>query len=100
MESLEKRHNLFPWNIRAMQSKGDCMISEVRIQKAKKLLEKAGYFTDNLWHIDDVKSKNPEIPDDVCMNILRWAVTSEVIYDEIWQGIEYEIQQEGYEVKK
>lgn len=31
------------------------MKKEISIEQAKETLKNAGYFVDNLWHIDDVK---------------------------------------------
>ena len=40
-----------------------------RIADAKKILKMYGYYTDNLWHIDDVK-QNYKVDDDTAYEIL------------------------------
>ena len=93
IEELSFLKRNFPGWVR--QNRKDCL-SEVIIQS----LEKFGFFVASIWHIGDVKMKNPEISDEVCMDILHRAITSEVIYNDVWKGIGYAIEQEGYEVKK
>jgi len=58
------------------------------VSKAKKTLEEAGYFTDNLWQIDDVKG-NYECADDEAMEILSTALQNEATMEQIWLAIDY-----------
>jgi hypothetical protein len=63
------------------------------IEKAKKTLRDAGYFVDNLWHIDDVYSRftcDPETAQD----ILNGALTNPATMEQIWLAIDTEIQSE------
>lgn len=54
------------------------------IAKAKKTLRDAGYFTDNLWHIEDVKHKvEEELDDETCQEFLEQALTSPYIMEQI-----------------
>jgi hypothetical protein len=52
------------------------------IEKAKETLRAAGYFTDNLWHIDDVKI-NFKITDEDAQKILEQSLTNEWIMEQI-----------------
>jgi hypothetical protein len=54
--------------------------------EAKKVLKENGYFVDNLWHIDDVKSKF-KCDDDVAQEILNQALTNEATMEQIWFSI-------------
>ena len=64
----------------------------------KKELENRGYFTENLWHVDDVESQlayyNEEHPGqektiehDDCLAILENAMTNQWIVEQIYQVI-------------
>jgi hypothetical protein len=61
-------------------------ITREEIEKAKALLTDAGYFVNNIWHIDDVK-KDHSVTDDEAMRILEYALTGEGTYDTIWDAI-------------
>ena len=56
------------------------------IENAKKVLKENGYFVDNLWHVDDVKSKF-KCDDDVAQGILDEALTNEATMEQIWFSI-------------
>lgn len=60
--------------------------TETEIQKAKQLLEDAGYFTDNLWHIDDVK-KEFNCTDNEALEVLSSVLTSDYIMETINNAI-------------
>lgn len=53
------------------------------IEQAKQVLENNGYFVDNLWHIQDVKSKSSDISDEDAMGILESALTNDWIMEQI-----------------
>lgn len=53
------------------------------IEKAKEVLRDAGYFTDNLWHIDDVKSQFEVFDNEDAQDILNDALTNEWIMEQI-----------------
>ena len=44
-----------------------------RLKDARKILKMYGYYTDNLWHIDDVK-QNYDITDDQAYEVLDKAM--------------------------
>lgn len=53
------------------------------IEQAKQVLEDNGYFVDNLWHIQDVKSKSSDISDGDAMGVLEQALTNDWIMEQI-----------------
>jgi len=53
------------------------------IEEAKQVLENNGYFVDNLWHIQDVKSKSSGISDEDAMGVLEQALTNDWIMEQI-----------------
>jgi hypothetical protein len=59
------------------------------IEQAKQTLKDAGYFVDNLWHIDDVKSKF-NCTDEKAQEILNFALTNEATMEQIWFSINLE----------
>ena len=52
------------------------------IEKAKAVLRDAGFFVDNLWHIDDVKGRF-ECTDEQAQEILEDALTNEATMEQI-----------------
>jgi hypothetical protein len=56
------------------------------IENARKVLKENGYFVDNLWHVDDVKSKF-KCDDDVAQSTLYNALTNEATMEQIWFSI-------------
>ena len=53
------------------------------IEQAKQVLEDNGYFVDNLWHIEDVRSKSDSISDEDAMGVLEQALTNDWIMEQI-----------------
>lgn len=58
-----------------------------KIQKAKDLLSSHGYYTGNLWHIDDVK-QNYKCSDDDAYQVLEDTLTDDATIEEIYQRID------------
>lgn len=59
----------------------------VTIEQARQILKDAGYFTNNLWHVSDVKDRcNCE--NDVAQEILEEALTNEYTMEQIWFAID------------
>lgn len=56
------------------------------IEQAKAVLEANGYFVDNLWHVDDVKSRF-NCADDEAQYILEQSLTNEATMEQIWFSI-------------
>jgi hypothetical protein len=57
------------------------------IEKAKQILRDAGYFVDNLWHIDDVQ-QNYDCTDEQAMEVLECALTNEYTQEQIFDAID------------
>lgn len=61
-----------------------------QIEEAKQTLTNAGYFTDNLWHVSDVKEnfeEVSEVSDDTAQMILEYALTNPATMEYIWEAI-------------
>jgi len=56
------------------------------VEEAKKVLKDNGYFTDNLWHVDDVKTKF-ECTDEEAQKVLDESLTNEATMEQIWFSI-------------
>jgi len=52
------------------------------IEEAKELLRQNGFYVDNLWHVEDVKSKS-DVNDDDAYRILDDALTNDWIMEQI-----------------
>ena len=73
---------------------------EIAIANAKLVLKQAGYFVDNLWHVDDVQ-KMFECDDDVAQDILNDALTNEYITEKIFNEIiDYAQECEGLTLRE
>lgn len=60
---------------------------EIAIANAKLVLKQAGYYVDNLWHINDVKDRFECDDNDLAQSILHDALTNEYIVEEIFEQI-------------
>lgn len=56
------------------------------IAGAKQFLEEQGYFTANLWHVDDVMSRF-NCDNDEAQDVLNQALTNEATMEQIWFSI-------------
>ncbi len=63
-----------------------------KIEQAKKTLRDAGYFTDNLWHVDDVKSRY-ECDNETAIDILDDALSNDATMEQIWFAINFHIDE-------
>jgi len=45
-------------------------------KEAKEVLKNAGYFVDNLWHVNDVQTRF-ECSDEQAYNILYWSIEND-----------------------
>jgi hypothetical protein len=62
------------------------------IIKAKEVLRNAGYFVDNLWHIQDVYNvADGNIQKDQARQVLEMALTNNDTTDQIWLAIKISI---------
>lgn len=61
----------------------------MNIHEAKQVLRQAGYFIDNLWHIDDVKNASGiKLSTEQAMQVLSMALTNEATMEQIWLSIQ------------
>ena len=66
------------------------------IEKAKQLLRDNGYFTDNLWHVEDVKGIF-KCDDETAQSILKDSLENDATMEQIWLAIEIAGESEGLE---
>lgn len=59
---------------------------ENKIEQAKKFLEEQGYFTRNMWHVDDVKERF-NCTDEEAQDVLYGALTNDATMEQIWLAI-------------
>jgi hypothetical protein len=63
-------------------------MNEMTIAQAKFTLKQAGYFVDNLWHIQDVYNvAEGNIQKDQAMQVLSIALTNDATNEQIWYSI-------------
>ncbi len=55
---------------------------------AREILRKHGYYTHNLWHIDDVTVVHEEVSDKKAYQVLHFVMQSEVVINCIHDTIE------------
>ena len=70
-----------------------------QISRAKELLEKEGYFTSNLWHIEDVL-QTYNVNQEEALSILEGALTGDWITRQIYDNIDNIAEAEGYTAKE
>jgi hypothetical protein len=63
-----------------------------KIEQAKSILRDAGYFVDNLWSVEDVKSIY-KCDNDVAQEILNDALTNDGTMGQIWFAINFRINE-------
>ena len=66
------------------------------IEKAKALLRENGYQVDNLWTIDDVKSKF-KCTDKDAHEIMTQALTNDATMEQIWFALDFHGEDAGLE---
>ena len=72
---------------------------ETTIQKSKQNLRDEGYFTDNLWHVNDVTDLF-KCDDELAQSILYKALTNPRIIEEIHYTIREISLQKGLQEKE
>lgn len=82
-----------------MLTKRQAIAKERKIEKAKQFLKDNGYFTDNLWHVDDVKG-NYDCDDEKAHSILNDALQNDATMEQIWLAISIAAESEGLERKE
>jgi hypothetical protein len=60
----------------------------MNIHEAKQALREAGYFVDNLWHVDDVKNATEvSLSTEQAMQVLSMSLTNDTTMEQIWYSI-------------
>jgi hypothetical protein len=70
----------------------------MNVEQAKQVLKDAGYFVDNLWHINDIKDKYNCDSDEQVQSILYNSLTNESVMEHIWDSINMIADEENLEV--
>jgi hypothetical protein len=69
------------------------MENEMTIAQAKFTLKQAGYFVDNLWHIQDVYNvADGNIQKDQAMQVLSMVFNNETITQDLFEYIKFSIE--------
>ena len=68
------------------------------VEEAKAYLTEQGFYTGNLWCVDDVQSKY-ECTEDEAQDVLDGALNNEATMEQIWYAINYHAQENGLERK-
>jgi hypothetical protein len=68
-------------------------------QEAKEVLRNAGYFVDNLWHVDDIKLRYDCDDDEQAQDVLNTALTNDATMEQIWFAIDMAAQDDGLTLK-
>lgn len=67
-----------------------------KIDEAREVLRKAGYFVDNLWHVNDVKDAFFVLDNEDAQEVLDDALTNEWIIEQIHLTISDVALSKGY----
>lgn len=72
---------------------------QMKIAESKFLLKQAGYFVDNLWHVDDIMLRYNCNDKGQAQAILYDALTNDATMEQIWFAIDMSAQDDGLELK-
>jgi hypothetical protein len=59
----------------------------MNVEEAKSVLKAAGFFVENLWSVEDVRSKF-DCTDEEAQYCLEKALTNDAAMEQIWMGID------------
>ena len=71
----------------------------IRVDNAKAVLKEAGYFVDNLWHIEDVQN-NYVCTKEEAQNVLNGALTNEATFSQVWFALHFHAEELGLTKKE
>ena len=71
----------------------------IRIDNTKAVLKAAGYFVDNLWHVEDVQAKFDCSPMEA-MSVLNRALTNEAAFSQTWLALHFHAEELGLTKKE
>jgi hypothetical protein len=69
-------------------------LKEISIDLLKEELERRGFYTGNLWHVEDIKGMF-KCDDDEAQDVLDSALTNEATMDRIWFAIRFHADEYG-----
>jgi hypothetical protein len=69
------------------------------VEEAKAYLTEQGYYTDNLWCVDDVQSRY-ECTEDEAQDVLDGALNNEATMEQIWYAINFHAENDGLKEKE
>ena len=96
VEEVDESDVLFTNNIKN-NSQNSNMENFKSVEDARAYLREQGYFVDNLWHVDDVKStffnptdlsNNGNIDSDLAMDVLNKTLTNSAVMEAIWESMD------------
>ena len=61
-------------------------MENLTVEQAKEFLTKKGYYTDNLWNVDDVKGIF-KCTDEEAQTVLDGALNNDATMEQIWYAI-------------
>lgn len=85
-----------PTSETARQEVLEYSLKELTDEQLKDELERRGFFTGNLWSVEDVKSRFL-VSDGEAQDVLYKALTNEATMEQIWLAIDDCSDYEGYE---
>jgi uncharacterized lipoprotein YajG len=85
-----------PTSETARQEVLEYSLNELTDQQLKEELSRRGFFTDNLWSVHDVKGIF-NVTDDEAQKVLYMSLTNERIVSEIWDEIDNNGDEFGFE---
>ena len=71
----------------------------MNIEEAKQVLREAGFFVDNLWHINDIKDMYNCDNNEQAQSILYRALTNESTMEHIWDSIDMVAENELLDIR-
>ena len=72
---------------------------KIRIDNAKAVLKAAGYFVDNLWHVEDVQN-NYVCTREEAQYVLNFALTNEGTFSQVWFALHFHAEELGLTKKE
>ena len=72
---------------------------EIRIDNAKAVLRAAGYFVDNLWHVDDVRNSYVCTKEEA-QDVLNRTLTNEATFAQVWFALHFNAEELGLTKKE
>ena len=66
-------------------------LKEVSSEDLRQELELRGWYTQNLWHVDDVM-QNYDCASEDAMRVLDFVLTSDHVTEEVFRGIDYQAE--------